>query len=124
MMKKKILTIAVLSGCFITCLAATVADVNGKWAGSVNVGRTNYPLSYTFKTDNGKLTGTVQVLGDPKPINDGTLNGTDLVFNVADDNGGTIPNYGKYYADGDSISMNLDYEGTKLHTTLKRATDK
>jgi hypothetical protein len=123
-MKRKILATAAFLGCFIICLAATTAGLNGKWTGSVNVGGTDYPLNYVFKADSGKLTGTAQAQGEPKPINDGKIDGTDLTFTIPDDNGSTIPHHGKYYADGDSISMNIDYQGTKLHTTLKRATDK
>ena len=123
-MKRKIFTTAVFLGCFIICLAATMAGINGKWTGSVNVGGTDYPLNYVFKADSGKLTGTVQVQGEPKPINDGKVNGTDITFNIPDDNGSTIPHHGKYYAAGDSIGMDINYEGTKLHATLKRATGK
>jgi hypothetical protein len=33
-----------------------------------------------------------------------------------------IPHSGKYYAQGDSVSLNIDYNGTKFHTTLNRDT--
>jgi hypothetical protein len=120
-MKRKIVTTAALICCFVVCLAAAVADVNGKWIGSIKApdGK-DYPITYTFNVSGDKLTGSVQVTGDPKTINDGKITGADLTFAIIADDGKTIPHTGKYYAVGDSIAMDVDYEGAKLHTTLKR----
>ena len=121
-MKRKIVTTAALVCCFVVCLAAVLADVNGKWIGSIKApDGTDYPITYIITANGDKLTGSVQVMGDPKTINDGKINGNDFTFGIVADDGKTLPHTGKYYADGDSISMNVDYEGTKLHTTLKRA---
>jgi hypothetical protein len=121
-MKRKIVTIAALVCCFVVCLAAAVADLHGKWTGSIKApdGK-DYPITYTFSVSGDQLTGSVQVTGDPKTINDGKINGTDFTFSIIADDGKTLPHNGKYYAEGDSISMNVDYEGTKLHTMLLRA---
>jgi hypothetical protein len=121
-MKRKIVTSAALVCCFVVCLATVLAGVNGKWIGSIKApdGK-DYPITYTINVSGDKLTGSVEVTGDPKTINDGKITGTDFTFAITADDGKTIPHAGKYYADGDSIAMNVDYEGTKLHTTLKRA---
>jgi len=121
-MKRKIVTTAALVCCFVVCFAAVLADLNGKWIGSIKAPDGNYyPITYIINANGDKLTGSVQVEGDPKIINDGKINGADFTFAITVDDGKTIPHTGKYYADGDSIAMNIDYEGAKLHTTLKRA---
>jgi len=120
-MKIKVFTTTALLCCFMICLAA-VADLSGRWTGSIKApDGVDYPLTYVFNISSGVLTGTAQAQGDPKTITDCKLNGNDFTFNIADDDGTSIPHTGKYYADGDSISMNVNYKGTKLHTTLKRA---
>jgi len=121
-MKRRILTTVALLCCFVVCLAAALADVSGKWTGSVkDPDGNNVDLNYTFKVDDGKLSGTAQAHGDPKNITDCKINGADFTFNVPDDDGSAIPHTGKYYADGDSISMNIVYKEMKFHTTLKRS---
>ncbi|HEY8780305.1 MAG TPA: hypothetical protein VIM16_01720 [Mucilaginibacter sp.] len=121
-MKRKIVTTAALLCCFAVCLAAALAGLNGKWIGSIKTPNgKDYPITYTINVSGDKLTGSVQVTGAPKTINNGKITGTDFTFAITANDGKTIPHAGKYYADGDSIAMNVDYEGTKLHTTLKRA---
>jgi hypothetical protein len=124
-MKRKIIITAVLLYCFAVCLATAITGINGTWTGTVKVDGNNYTLNYTFKVDGDKLTGTsYQDQDDPKEINVGKVNGTDFTFSFSNKNGETFPQSGKYYAAGDSISLNIDNEGTKLHTTLKRVADK
>ena len=67
------------------------------------------------------LTGTLQAQGEPKPIVNGKIEGNDFSFKIMDDDSTAILQSGKYYPAGDSISLNIVYKGTKLHTTLKRA---
>jgi myo-inositol-hexaphosphate 3-phosphohydrolase len=120
-MKRKFFTTTALVCCFMVCLAV-IADLSGKWTGSVKGPDGNdIDLTYVFKVDGDKLTGTAQAHGDPKPITDCKINGTDFTFSVPGDDDSPIPHTGKYYADGDSISMTINYQGTKFHTTLKRA---
>lgn len=124
-MKTKILITTALVCCFIISFAAVIADVNGKWAGSVTGPDGNsIDLTYKFKIDGDKLTGTAEAQGIELKLDSGKTNGTDLKFSITNPEGVNIPHVGKYFSQGDSISMNVDYQGYKMHTTLKRAVGK
>ena len=120
-MKKKILITAAL----LLCVGATYAyfaDINGKWSAMLK-GPTGveFPITYTFKTDGTTLTGTVTSEMGSYNIIDGIVKGDSLWF-VADLKNMKVKNTGRYYADGDSISLRVGMRST--HTTLKRAVDK
>lgn len=106
--------------CFMVCLAA-LSEINGKWHGEVTgPDGKDYVLKYVFKLDGDKLTGTGQADADPLTITDGKVSGNDIAFSVTIENGDPVKHSGKYFADGDSISMNIDHDGAKMHVTLKR----
>jgi len=119
-MKRKIFTTTMLVGCFMVCLAA-IADLNGKWAGKLIYNDTEYPLLYDLKVDGDKLTGTALTTEGTTQITEGKTNGTDFSFNIATQ-GITIAHTGKFY--GDSTSVDLDINGTKVHSVLKRPEEK
>jgi len=122
-MKKKLLITAVLLCCF-TVVFAWFADLNGKWTGTLVAPDGNeYPLNYTFKIDADKLTGTGQSPQGSIDLTEGKVKGDSLSFAI-DVGGVKVINSGKYFSAGDSISLNIDYQGFKMHTTLKRAVDK
>jgi len=122
-MKKKILITAVFVLCF-SAVFAYFADLNGNWTGMLSTpDGQEFPLNYTFKTDNGTLTGTAANPQGTVDLAEGKVKGDSLSFSI-DVNGVKIPHTGKYFADGDSVSLNIDYQGMKFHTTLKRAVDK
>jgi len=122
-MKKKLLITAVLLCCF-TVVFAWFADLNGKWTGTLVAPDGNeYPLNYTFKIDADKLTGTGQSPQGSIDLTEGKVKGDSLSFAI-DVGGVKVINSGKYFSAGDSISLNIDYQGFKMHTTLKRAADK
>ncbi len=119
-MKIKIFTTMALVCCFMVCFAA-IADLTGKWTGTLQTPDGNsMDVTYNFKLDGEKLTGTAQSQGVDVTIDSGKVIGNDITFSVTNTQGVLIKHIGKYY--GDSISMNLDYEGMKMHTTLKRDT--
>jgi hypothetical protein len=102
------------------CLAA-IKDISGKWMGSVKLPNgSDLDVTYVFKVDGGKLSGTSEANGGPADIANCKINGPDFSFTVQGDGTSVIPHTGKYYADGDSISMKIDFNGTVLHTTLRR----
>jgi len=73
--------------------AAWAADVTGTWKGDVSAPDGNtFSLTYTFKQDGAKLTGTVLgPQGDPLPIDNGKVDGDKISFSVkVDMNGGTV----------------------------------
>jgi len=119
-MKKKIFTTTALVCCFLVCFAI-VGDLVGKWSGTLKTPDGNeFPLSYTFKTDSGKLTGIVSGPQGDVPIADGKIiSPTDFTFSISVD-GTDIKHTGKFYPDADSIGMDIDYQGMKMHATLKR----
>ena len=124
-MKTKILITTALVCCFIISIAAVIADANGKWTGSVTGPDGNsIDLTYSFKIDGDKLTGTAEAQGIELKLDSGKTNGTDLKFSITNPEGVNIPHVGKYISQGDSISMSIDYQGYKMHTTLKRAAAK
>ncbi|MDB5136698.1 MAG: glycoside hydrolase [Mucilaginibacter sp.] len=122
-MKRKIFTTIAFVCCFAVAFAF-FADISGKWTGVLTAPDGNaYPLNYTIKADGDKLTGTGQSPQGVIDLTDGKIKGDSLEFAI-DVNGVKILNTGKYYSAGDSISLNIDYQGMKMHTTLKRAVDK
>lgn len=107
----------------LTAPSAMAADVTGTWTGSMQTpDGNNFQLTFTFKQDADKLTGTVQgPQGDPIEISNGKVDGDKLTFDVAF-NGMTI--HHDCTVDGDQIKMTTksdsgDFPGMQL--TLKRA---
>lgn len=122
-MKRKLFITAALLCSFAVAFAA-FADLNGKWTGMLTAPDGNqYPLNYTFKIDNDKLTGTGQSMQGTIDLTEGKIKGDSLSFAI-DVNGVKVINSGKYFSAGDSISLNIDYQGMIMHSTLKRAVDK
>lgn len=120
-MKRKVFTTAALICCFAICLAAAIADLTGKWTGTLKMpGEDDFPLSYTFKVNKDTLTGTANTPEGVVDITDGKINDTDFTFNVPFHDG-KIPHAGKYYVD--SVAMDITIDNNKFHSTLKR-TDK
>ena len=117
-MRKRILTTAALVCCFMICFAA-IADLSGKWTGTIKTPDGNdLKIYYVFKVDGNKLTGTATGDGSPTPIDNGKINGNDFSFSVSNPEGVVFKHNGKYY--GDSIGMNIEFNGNKLHATLVR----
>ena len=99
---------------------AIIAGISGKWTGSLQTPDGNsIPVSYIFKADSGKLSGTLIGPDGELPLSDGKLNGNDFTFN-ADANGKIITGVCKYYPTADTIAIDMDFGGLKLHSTLKR----
>jgi len=122
-MKRKLLITCALLLSF-SAVFAYFADMNGTWKGTLAAPDGNeYPLNYTFKIDGDKLTGTGQSSQGSIELTEGKAKGDSLSFAI-DVGGVKVLNTGKYFATGDSISLNVDYQGYIMHSTLKRATDK
>lgn len=120
-MKKKILITVVLLISFSAAFA-WFAGIDGKWSAMLKGPDGNeFPITYTFKTAGTTLTGTVTSSIGSFGISDGVVKGDSLWF-TANINTMRIKNRGRYYADGDSISLRVGARST--HTTLKRAMDK
>ena len=103
---------------------ARAADVTGSWtAESTTPDGNSFQLTFTFKQDGDKLTGTVQgPQGDAMDISNGKVDGNKISFDVSF-NGMTISHDGTVNDAGDEIEMTTksdssDFPGGKM--TLKR----
>ncbi|GAB2705165.1 hypothetical protein GCM10027037_33640 [Mucilaginibacter koreensis] len=115
---KKILIALLLVGSIGAAVAA-VADLTGKWTGSVKgPDGSEYSLGYNFKTEGDKLTGTIESPIGTAAIENGKIKGDEFTFS-SNLNGMEIPHKGKYYTD--SVGIDIDYGGQTMHATLKRA---
>ncbi len=120
-MKRRILTITLLLCSFAICMAAVIADLNGKFSGVLNAPDGNqYPLTYTFTVNGDKLTGNLDTSQGVVTIDSGKVSNNTMTFSVTVE-GRPYAHKGTYYAQGDSIGMDVDFGGAKAHTTLQRA---
>jgi len=116
-MKKMFSLSLMLLCCIFVCFAATTS-LNGPWYGTLKTDDGNeYPLTYNFKIDGDKLTGTAKGPHGDLPIVDGELHGTDFVFTVKLDKMELLHS-GKFYPD--SVSLNIECDDSKAHTVLMR----
>jgi hypothetical protein len=63
-------------------------DISGTWTGMMVFGDNQVPLTYSFKQDGAKLTGTVTGPGGDIPLAEGKVEGDKLSFSVTVDMGG------------------------------------
>jgi hypothetical protein len=118
-MKRKLFyPIALVCG-FLVFAAFVFADLSGKWTGVIKTPDGNdLEVSYNFKVDGDKLTGTAESPAGQVTVDDGKINGDTFTFKVTVD-GNDYPHSGKVYAD--SCGLDIDFGAQKIHTTLKRA---
>ena len=115
------ITVALIVCSAVICLAA-LENIGGNWIGeTIGPEGRDYKLRYEFKLDAGKLFGAVKSDDDVHQINNGKVQGDNITFDIEIENGDTVYHHGRYYSIGDSISMNIDHDGSKMHVTLQRA---
>jgi hypothetical protein len=117
-MYKKLLTTSLLVCAIVVAAFAVAADLNGKWVGRVSMQGNDIPLTYTFKVDGDKLTGVAESSYGPSAIENGKVKGDSISF-TTNVSGYEIPQHGKFYQD--SVSLNIEVQGSNLHTVLTRA---
>ena len=123
-MKKLLCACAALIMAFTTVSAFAATDVTGTWTAEMKDadGGNGFQISFTFKQDGTKLTGTVQgAQGDPIAISEGKVDGDKISFKVSF-NGMTITHEGT--VNGDEIKLTSksdqgDFPGGEM--TLKRS---
>jgi hypothetical protein len=121
-MKKLLYLCAALAMTF-GAVTARAADVTGTWSAEMKTPDGNsFPLTFTFKQDGDKLTGSVQgPQGDPIDISNGKVDGDKFTFDVSF-NGMTI--HHDCTVDGDEIKMTTKSDSgdfPSMQLTLKRA---
>ena len=103
---RKLLCVCAGLAMALSAAAALAADVSGSWtADSAGPDGSSYQLTFTFKQDGAKLTGTVQgPQGDPIEISNGKVDGNSIAFDVSF-NGMTISHAGTVNDAGDEIKL-------------------
>jgi hypothetical protein len=98
-------------------------DVTGTWTGNLNApDGSTFPLSFTFKQDGTKVTGTVLgPQGDPLPIANGKIDGDKFTFDTSF-NGMTISHVCTLNGDEMKVSTKTDNDQVPpMEFTLKRS---
>ena len=86
--------------------------MTGTWTGTISSPNGDFNLTYTFKQDGDKLTGTVTGPSDPIPISEGKVDGDKISFSVNVDMGGsTVKFSSKGTINGDEIKLNTTNDG-------------
>jgi opacity protein-like surface antigen len=117
---------ALLSVLFaLLAVAAWAADITGTWTGSISGGNGDFSLTYIFKQDGAKFTGTVTAHdGDPMPLIDCKIDGDKISFAVKVDMGGNPATFSsKGTIKGDEMTLTTTNDaGVDLggEMTLKR----
>jgi hypothetical protein len=99
--------------CVIFAGAALAADISGNWSGTMQMGDNPFTLTYAFKQDGEKLTGTVTgPQGQPLPVSDGKVVGDKVSFFVQVDMGGNPAKFmSQGIIKGDEITLTTKVEG-------------
>ncbi len=120
-MKRKIFITAAMAVTIVSAFAY-IGGITGKWTAMLKGPDGNeFPITYTFKADGATLTGALTSSIGTFDIADGVVKGDSIGF-TAKVNAMAIKNKGRYYANGDSISLRVGTRST--HTRLTRASDK
>src|ERR1700722_15770351 len=119
-----------LKGLLLALLLASApafaANVDGDWSGSMDSPNGPVQISYTFKADGAKLSGTTTGPDGAKlAIKDGKIDGANISFAVDVDFGGS-PMPLKYtgVVAADSIALPLDFQGQPVNITVKKTAPK
>jgi hypothetical protein len=106
----------------LLAVAAFAADVDGKWKATTNMGGQSREITFDFKADGDKLTGTMTGPRGPVDISDGKVKGDDISFVVVRNFQGNEMkiNY-KGKVAGDEIKFNVEVAGREFETVAKRA---
>ncbi|MGO9776105.1 MAG: hypothetical protein ACLQGT_15760 [Terracidiphilus sp.] len=125
-MKKLLCLCAALMMAFTAASAFAASDVTGSWTANVaGPNGDSMQITFTFKMDGAKLTGTVTgPQGDPMEITEGKIDGDSISFNVSF-NGMTIKHEGVIA--GDTIKLTTksdsgDFPGMEMTLTRAKTT--
>ena len=105
-----------------SAMTAMAADITGAWSGDVTAPNgESFQVSYTFKQDGAKLTGTVMgPQGDPLDISEGKVEGDKLSFTISF-NGMAIRHAGDVGKDEIKLTTKAEGDFPAMAITLKRA---
>ncbi len=110
MTRRILLATAVL--CVLLTGAALATDISGSWSGTMQMGDTPIALTFVFKQDGEKLTGTVATPSGDLPLSDGKVVGDKVSFFVQADMGGTPTKFiSEGVVKGDEITIATKTDG-------------
>lgn len=102
-------------------VVASAADVSGKWKAEFTTpDGTPRVNTFTFKVEDGNLTGTVAGSQDETPIKNGKVAGDEISF-MADRPFGTFTYNGK--VSGNEIKLKVTFNDQTFDITAKRLSD-
>ena len=107
--------------CVLSCaVGGRAAAIDGRWEGRMKSPEgEDMQLTFSFKADGDKLSGSVETPSGDLPISDGKIKGDEFSF-VVDAGGNSIDHQGK--VSGDTISMKILFsEERAVEVTLTRA---
>jgi hypothetical protein len=108
---------------FVFAVTAYAADVDGTWTGTVTGAGGEIPVTFKFKAEGTKLTGsTVGFDGTEVAISEGKIDGNTITFSVNFDFGGMpfVLSY-KGVVATDQIKVSGDAFGMPFEFVLKKA---
>jgi len=114
-MKKRILFVfsLVLMGLFVSA-----SNIDGKWKGTVpSMDGGEIELTYIFKVDGDKLTGTISSEMGEIPISEGKVNGDEFEYTL-DIQGMVMKTKGK--VNGDEITLTTSSDWGDMESVIKR----
>ena len=110
MTRRTILATAAL--CVMFAGAVLAADISGNWSGTMQMGDNPLDLTFVFKQDGEKLTGTVATPSGDLPLSDGKVVGDKISFFVQADMGGTPTKFiSEGVIKGDEITIATKTDG-------------
>ena len=99
-------------------LSALAAEVTGKWTGSIEGPQGQMELTFNFKQDGDKLTGTSQTPMGEMAISEGKVDGDKITFTVANDQFKVLH---KGTISGDELKLKIEIGEREMEMTAKRA---
>jgi hypothetical protein len=122
-MKKVLFSLFVMCALVFVAAPARAADVDGKWAGSLDTPMGAVNVGFTFKADGATLTGTMTGPdGGDISIKNGKIDADKISFVVSLDFGGMALdlNY-TGVVKPEELAMTIDVMGMQMTFTAKKA---
>ena len=116
-MKKKLWLTGLFALTITVCLAA-FDGLSGDWTGDLVTSTYSLTLTYHFKVDGEKLSGTVDGPDGSVSIDSGSFKNNLLKFSITIPSGDVLSSTGRYY--GDSTTVDFPLRDQKVHIKLHR----
>lgn len=113
--------VRVLAASALMVAGAMAADLTGKWAGKMETPNGARDVTYTFKQDGEKLTGSVPGRDSETPITEGSVKGDDVSFAVVRSfNGQERKTTYTGKVSGDELKLKFQMRGEDRELVLKK----